>query len=77
MNDKGLTATRAAHSAPADDSKVATTAEIKQKVNKAMQFKRTVGFMIPNVLATDPGAMTAWSSAAQVEVTNKKKPPTP
>jgi|GEM_PF-4462675 len=35
--------------ASADDSKVASTAEIKQKINEAMQLKRTIGFMIPNV----------------------------
>jgi len=53
------------------------TAEIKQKINEAMQLKRTIGFMIPNVFGSDPAATAAWHSAAHVEVINKKKPPTP
>ncbi len=59
--------------ASADDFKVAGTAEVKQKVNEAMQIKRSIGYMIPNVFATNPAALAAWASASHVEAVPKKK----
>ena len=43
-----------------------------------MQLKRTAGFLVPNYLAHDVGAMAAWHTAAHVENPPKPKdPPTP
>lgn len=53
--------------ASADQTKVASTAEVKQLINEAMQLKRTAGHMVPNYFGDDPGAMAAWHSASTVE----------
>lgn len=49
------------------DSKVATTAEIRAKVNEEMRVKRTIHYMVKNVFAGNVGALAAWRTASHVE----------
>ena len=49
---------------------------MNQSVSEAMQLKRTVGFLVPNYLAHDVGAMAAWHTAAHVESAPKPNKPT-
>lgn len=59
-------------------SRSATTAQINQAVAEAMQLKRTCGFLVPNYLGDDVGAMAAWQTAAHVEnAPSTPTPPTP
>ena len=64
--------------ASAHGEKVAATAEVKEKTNKAMQTKRTIHNMVKIVFKGNAPALAAWHSASTVEkLPTKEKPPTP
>lgn len=66
----------AAHDS-AKGGSVAKNAELNVMFDELTVLKRTVGHMVKNFAATNPGAIAAWRSAAHVESGPKKKPPTP
>ncbi len=55
--------------------RIATNAEINDKFDQFIALKSTVGHMVPNFCAGNPGAIAAWNSAAHVESAPKAKEP--
>ena len=59
-------------------SRIAKNADMSDKMAQMTALKSTVGHMVPNFAAGNPGAIAAWQAAAHVESPpKKKKPPTP
>ncbi len=60
-------------------SRIAKNAESGGEMAQMIALKSTIGHMVPNFCAGNPGVIAAWQSAAHVEAQpkSKPKPPTP